>query len=189
MDLTKTSKFLSYVLRHKPHEIGLTLDENGWANVDTLIELANKTPQFDAQDGRFPDRTLTRAAIEQIVTENDKKRFAFSDDGLSIRASQGHSVKVDLGLSPTTPPEILYHGTATRFLPAIREAGLHSANRHDVHLSADVETADKVGRRHGVSVVLKIMTAKMLEKGHLFFLSANGVWLTKEVPAEHIIFP
>src|SRR6186713_1163201 len=123
-DLVHLSKFLSLVLRHKPEEIGLTLDPNGWAGVDDLIRLANAR-----------GRPLTRPLLEQIVAGNDKKRFAFSADGERIRASQGHSVEVDLALSPAAPPELLYHGTATRFLASIREGGLIKGKRQHVHLS------------------------------------------------------
>jgi putative RNA 2'-phosphotransferase len=177
-ELTKTSKFLSLVLRHKPEEIGLVLDANGWADVDELIRLVN-------QHGR----SLTRALLERVVAENDKKRFAFSEDGKRIRASQGHSVEIDLALTPREPPEFLFHGTATRFLDSIRATGLHSANRQHVHLSPDVETAKKVGQRHGKPAILTIRAGAMQSAGHAFYLSANGVWLTDNVPVEFIEFP
>lgn len=176
-DLVWMSKFLSLVLRHKPEEIGLTLDGNGWASVEELVSLAN-------QHGR----RLTRPLLEQVVAENDKKRFAFSEDGQRIRASQGHSVEVDLALPPVEPPEVLYHGTASRFVDSIKAAGLHSANRQHVHLSLDVTTAMKVGQRHGQPVVLVVRAGEMAAAGHTFFLSANGVWLTERVPVEFITF-
>jgi putative RNA 2'-phosphotransferase len=177
-DLVRVSKFLSLVLRHKPEEIGLTLDENGWANVEDLIRLANRR-----------GTRLTRPLLEQVVAENDKNRFALTEDGLRIRASQGHSVAVDLALPPVRPPEVLYHGTASRFIDSIRASGLHSANRRHVHLSFDVPTATKVGQRHGKPVVLVVRAGEMAAAGHTFFLSANGVWLTQKVPVEFIDFP
>jgi putative RNA 2'-phosphotransferase len=177
-DLTKTSKFLSLVLRHKPEEIGLVLDANGWAEVDELIRLVN-------QHGK----PLTRELLERVVVENDKKRFAFSEDGARIRASQGHSVEVDLALTPMAPPDILFHGTATRFLDSIRATGLHSANRQHVHLSADRETATKVGQRHGKPAILLIRAGAMHAASFEFYLSANDVWLTEKVPVTYIEFP
>jgi putative RNA 2'-phosphotransferase len=178
VNLVKMSKFLSLVLRHKPEEIGLTLDQNGWADVEELIRLAN-----------LRGTRLTSALLQQVVSENDKKRFALSDDGLRIRASQGHSVDIDLALSPAAPPEVLYHGTASRFIDSIRTSGLHSANRRHVHLSLDVPSATKVGQRHGKPVVLVVKAGAMAAAGHAFFLSANGVWLTEKVPVEFIDFP
>jgi putative RNA 2'-phosphotransferase len=178
VNFIKVSKFLSLVLRHKPEEIGLTLDENGWANIEELIQLAN-----------LRGTRLNRALLDQLVAENDKQRFALSEDGRRIRASQGHSIDIDLALAPAQPPELLYHGTASRFIESIRASGLHSANRHHVHLSLDVPTATKVGQRHGKPVVLTVRSGEMSEAGHSFFLSANGVWLTERVPAEFIDFP
>lgn len=175
-DLTKISKFLSLVLRHKPDEIGLTLDENGWANVDNLIRLANERG----------GRRLSRELIERVVAENDKKRFALSDDGLRIRANQGHSIEVDLALPAVEPPEFLYHGTATRFLDSIRASGLTSGNRQHVHLSVDTATATKVGQRHGKPHVLTIRAGEMHRSGMVFHCSDNGVWLTLSVPVEFI---
>lgn len=177
-DRVRTSKFLSLVLRHKPEEIGLTLDGNGWADVEDLIRLSNEH-----------GTRLTRSLLEQIVAENDKQRFALSEDGRRIRANQGHSVQVDLALPPSQPPGLLYHGTASRFVDSIRASGLHSANRQHVHLSPDVSTATKVGQRHGRPVVLVVRAGEMFTAGHTFFLSANGVWLTERVPLEFIRFP
>jgi len=177
-DLVKTSKFLSLVLRHKPEEIGLTLDENGWADVDELLRLVSAG-----------GRQLTRELLERVVAENDKKRFAFSDDGTCIRASQGHSIEIDLALTPSEPPELLYHGTASRFVDSIRETGLHSGDRQHVHLSLDAATATKVGQRHGKPVVLTIRARAMAAAGYQFFFSANGVWLTDRIPPEFIDFP
>ena len=174
-EILRMSKFLSLVLRHKPELIGLTLDQNGWASVEDLIRLANRH-----------GIRLTRPLLMQIVADNEKKRFALSDNGERIRASQGHSVKVDLGLPPALPPEILYHGTASQFLESILAGGLHSANRQHVHLSPDVATAMRVGQRHGSPVVLVIRSGEMAVAGHTFFVSANGVWLTDRVPQEFI---
>ncbi len=167
----KISKFLSLVLRHKPGTIGITLDREGWADIDELIRLAGKKGEH-----------LTREKIDEIVDHNDKKRFAVSNDGKRIRANQGHSIKVDLGLEELTPPEYLYHGTASRFMESILDEGLKPSGRQHVHLSADYETAVKVGRRHGSPVVLVIDTKLMHEDGYRFYRSANNVWLTDSVP-------
>ena len=177
-DLVPVSKFLSLVLRHKPDRIGLDLDEHGWADIDSLIERAN-------QQGR----TLTRAVIDEVVATNEKKRFAISDDGARIRANQGHSVAVDLELKAITPPEMLFHGTATRFLTSIREHGLRPGNRQHVHLSKDEATARTVGARHGEPVILRVRAAAMHDDGHRFFLSDNDVWLTGSVPSAFVVFP
>lgn len=175
--LESTSKFLSYVLRHQPDAIGLTLDGEGWAELSELIRLANA-------DGR----TLTLELIKEVVATNDKKRFAFSDDGSRIRASQGHSVAIELGLTPVAPPNVLYHGTATRFLDSIKQKGLIAGSRRHVHLSAELATAVDVGRRHGKPAVLTVRSAEMHGSGNEFFLSDNGVWLTASVPVEYLIF-
>ncbi|SRR5690606_12915858 len=169
----KTSKFLSLVLRHKPEEIGLTLDSDGWAEVNELLQ---KT------DIRFED-------LNEIVSTNDKKRFAFSDDFKKIRANQGHSIDIDLNLVPTTPPKILFHGTAEKNIASILEKGLLKQDRNYVHLSADIDTAKKVGMRYGKPVILKISALKMHQNGYKFYLSKNGVWLTDFVPSEYIIYP
>jgi putative RNA 2'-phosphotransferase len=176
-DLVKLSKFLSLVLRHQPEKIGLKLDEAGWVAVSELMQACNA--------GGFP---ITRSLLEEVVQTNDKKRFAFSDDGLKIRASQGHSVEVELAYAPLAPPEILYHGTATRFLDSIKEQGLLKGQRHQVHLSADRETAVRVGARHGEPVVLVITSGQMHTEGFLFYLSENRVWLTDHVPPRYIKF-
>lgn len=127
--------------------------------------------------------------LEEVVAGNDKQRFAFSADGLQIRASQGHSVDVDLALPPTEPPSTLYHGTAERFVASIRTHGLRPGSRNHVHLSADDVTARKVGQRHGTPVVLEVRAQAMSAAGHTFYRSANGVWLTEGVPTEYIAFP
>lgn len=168
--LERTSKFLSFVLRHKPESIGLELDPNGWVPLDTLIEKAAAEMPLDGK------------LILEVVRTSDKQRFALSEDGASIRANQGHSVKVDLQLEPKDPPPVLFHGTATRFLDSIMGQGLRPGQRHHVHLSADRETAVAVGRRHGKPVVLRIAADVMRAQGFVFFLSENGVWLTEKVP-------
>lgn len=177
-DLVRISKFLSLVLRHKPDTIGLHLDENGWASVDELIQLSGKHGQ-----------AFNRSLLDQVVRDNDKQRFMFSPDGQLIRANQGHSLEIDLKLEPVQPPQQLFHGTALRFLPSIRETGLHSGQRQYVHLSADETTAVKVGQRHGKPVILIVLAMKMYDSGLQFYLSANGVWLTKHVPIDHLVFP
>ncbi|HBL29274.1 MAG TPA: RNA 2'-phosphotransferase [Acidobacteria bacterium] len=177
-DLVRLSKFLSLVLRHEPQRIGLSLDPQGWVAVDELLAAA-------AQAGT----PLTREELERVVVTNDKKRFAFSPDGSRIRASQGHSVEVELGLPPTVPPERLFHGTATRFVDSIRAEGLRAQSRQHVHLSPDEETAVKVGQRHGKPVVLAVRAAAMHGARHAFYLSDNGVWLTAAVPPGYLEFP
>jgi len=175
---TKTSKLLSLVLRHEPEHIGIQLDANGWVEVETLLTALNRH-----------GRPLSRPELEEIVETNEKKRFAFNEDGSRIRASQGHSVEVSLGYVPQDPPERLFHGTATRFIPSIRAEGLRKSGRHHVHLSADAETAHKVGQRHGKPAILIVQARAMQRAGHAFFLSDNGVWLTDHVPVEFIEFP
>jgi len=173
----KISKFLSLVLRHKPETIGLDLDENGWAETQVLLEkLANNNKKIDF-------RTL-----EEVVANNDKKRFAFNADKTKIRASQGHSIKVELGYAAVEPPEMLFHGTATRFLDSIQKQGLLKGNRHQVHLSKEIDTATNVGSRHGKVVVLKVKALEMHKAGFEFFVSENQVWLTDQVPVEYLEF-
>ena len=170
------SKFLSYVQRHRPDAIGIALDREGWADISALIASA-------VDKGKQLDREL----IQTVVTTSDKKRFAISEDGLRIRAVQGHSTQsVQINYIETVPPEFLYHGTATRFLEAIRKDGLLPGSRQYVHLSQDEQTAFAVGRRHGRPVVLKIKALLMHEQGLKFFRAENGVWLTNAVPVLHI---
>ena len=166
------SKFLSLVLRHEPERLGLALDPAGWVAVDELLAAISrqKTP-------------VTRERLDHIVAASEKKRFAFDETGTKIRASQGHSVEVELGYEPQVPPEILYHGTVEKFLPSIRTQGLIKGERHHVHLSADRPTAIKVGERRGKPVILTIKADEMHRAGHVFFRSANGVWLVDTVPA------
>ncbi|MGW0909227.1 RNA 2'-phosphotransferase [Streptomyces sp. NPDC002853] len=172
----KVSKYLSKHLRHQPERIGLTLDENGWAEIDDLVAAAA------AHGFRF-----TRAELEHVVAVNDKQRFAVEGD--RIRASQGHSVDVDLNLPPATPPAYLFHGTVVHNIAAIRAEGLRPMNRHAVHLSPDRETATRVGARRGRPVVLSVDTGAMHRDGHVFQVSANGVWLTAAVPPGYLRFP
>ena len=173
-DLVRVSKHLSKVLRHAPDSIGLSLDANGWADVDELL-------------ARSP-LCRDRATLEKIVATNDKQRFLLSADGARIRANQGHSVAVDVELTPQAPPAILYHGTAARTLPLIREGGLRPMRRLHVHLSADRETAERVGRRHGRPSVLEVDAEGMAAAGHAFFRSENGVWLCEAVPVAFLRF-
>ncbi|MEJ1198360.1 MULTISPECIES: RNA 2'-phosphotransferase [unclassified Streptomyces] len=169
----KVSKYLSKHLRHQPERIGLALDEAGWVEIDTLIAAAA------AHGFRF-----TREELDHVVATNDKRRFAI--EGTRIRASQGHTIDVDLALPAATPPPFLYHGTVARHLDAIRAEGLRPMNRHDVHLSPDRETATRVGARRGRPVVLSVDAAAMHRDGHVFHVSANGVWLTKSVPPRYV---
>jgi putative RNA 2'-phosphotransferase len=174
---TRISKFLSFVLRHRPDEIGVELDTQGWVAIDALLAAA----------GNHGTR-ITREELDDVVKNNNKQRFAISEDGTRIRASQGHSTDVELGYAPSSPPDILFHGTATRNLASIRAEGLLKGKRHHVHLSSDSATATQVGSRHGNPVVLIVRAGDMPAAGHEFFLSANGVWLTEHVPATFIDF-
>ena len=175
---TKISKLLSYLLRHKPDAVGLTLDDQGWADVDTLIDKINTSNQ---------GATLNRSRLQEVVLGNDKKRFTLSGDGQKIRAAQGHSIDIDLKLTSVEPPEFLYHGTATRFLDSILGEGLKPQQRQHVHLSKDTETATQVGKRYGKPVILTIKTRLMYEHGFTFYIAENGVWLTEKVPVQFII--
>ena len=177
-EIIRTSKFLSLVLRHEPERVGLKLGEAGWVGVDELLLAVNRNGV-----------ALTLEDLKHIVATSDKKRFAFSEDYRSIRASQGHSVEVDLQYLPQVPPEILYHGTATRFLDGIRKDGLQRMARHDVHLSAETKVTVQVGSRHGKPVLLTIRAGDMHRAGFEFRCSANGVWLVDHVPPQFIQFP
>jgi putative RNA 2'-phosphotransferase len=174
--LVKTSKFLSLVLRHRPELIGIKLDSSGWVPVAELLEAC-------AAYGE----ALTEEQLRFVVENNDKKRFALSDDGLMIRASQGHSVRVELGYEPAAPPETLYHGTVEMFWSFIERDGLVKGKRHHVHLSPDTATAAKVGGRRGKPIILEIKAGEMHRDGIEFFRSANGVWLTEQVPPAYIV--
>ena len=173
--MSRASRTLSRILRHTPGEAGLTLGPGGWVRVDDLLKGL-----------RSLGMRLTREDIERIVAENDKSRFTFSEDGQRIRAAQGHSVGVDLQLAPAVPPPVLYHGTARTSLQAILVEGLKPQRRQHVHLSRDLETATRVGTRHGKPVVLRVDTAALQAEGHPFWQADNGVWLTDQVPPHHL---
>jgi len=173
---TRASKFISLVLRHQPDSAGISLDPAGWTPVEDLLAGCARA-----------GRPLTREELDHIVTTNAKKRFEFSPDGTRIRASQGHSVEVELAYEPQVPPPQLYHGTATRFLDSIREKGLLKMQRHHVHLSAETKVTMEVGARHGKPVLLTIDAAAMHRQGHVFYRSTNGVWLVEHVPVEFIV--
>lgn len=171
----EVSKRLSFVLRHKPEAVGLSLEAGGWVAVEALLERLNAT-----------GKPVTRAILERVVETSDKQRFALTEDRQRIRANQGHSVAVDLHLSPVRPPGSLFHGTATRFLEAIEREGLKPGHRQHVHLSVNAEVAHSVGVRHGKPVVLVVDAEAMFQNGFKFFLSANGVWLTSHVPYTYL---
>ena len=173
--LVKTSKYLSKHLRHQPERLGLQLEEGGWVKVADLLRAC-------AAHGF----SISRADLDEVVAKNDKQRFSFDETGQRIRANQGHSVEVDLQLEPVEPPPVLYHGTAEPWVSAILRDGLLKMRRHHVHLSGDVETARRVGMRHGKPVILTIDTAAMRAAGILFYRSDNGVWLVDNVPAEYM---
>jgi len=173
------SKFLSLVLRHSPETIELKLDENGWADVDELILKCNK---------KGSQNQMTAELLDYVVKNNDKKRFTFNDDKTKIRASQGHSISVELDLNEAEPSEFLYHGTVEKFLESIKKEGLQKMSRQHVHLSKDRETAIKVGSRRGIAQILTIKSGEMHKDGFKFYLSENNVWLTDEVPVKYIDF-
>jgi putative RNA 2'-phosphotransferase len=175
VDVRRTSKRLSYVLRHRPDSLGLVLDAAGWVDVDDLLRAltANGSP-------------LTREQLARVVATNDKQRFAFDATGARIRASQGHSLPVDLGYAPARPPDVLFHGTPVRTVDVVLREGLRPQGRHAVHLSADVATAAAVGRRRGQATVLRVDAAAMAAAGAVFSRSANGVWLVDAVPPQHL---
>lgn len=175
-DYKKTSVFISLILRHKPETIGISLDEHGWAKTDELIEGINKTKGY----------SIDFDVLSEIVRTDGKQRYSFNEDKTKIRANQGHSVKVDVELKEAEPPEQLFHGTGERFVPAIRKEGLKPQSRLYVHLSKDKETAEKVGARHGKPHVFFVHSGKMYRAGYKFYLSENGVWLTKSVPPEFL---
>lgn len=172
--LDKLSVFISLVLRHKPDAAYITLDEHGWANVEELLNGINNT-------GRKIDMEI----LEKIVATDNKQRYSFNQDKSLIRANQGHSIPVDVELEEQEPPEFLYHGTAARFLDSIMNEGLKPMSRLYVHLSKDTETALKVGKRHGDPVILRIHSRDMYNDGYIFYLSENGVWLTKNVDVRY----
>ena len=168
-ELIRKSKFLSLILRHKPEEVNIELDKNGWTSVKNLL----------------PKIQCSMTDLNEVVEKNNKKRFEYNENKTMIRACQGHSVNVDLALPPSEPPPVLYHGTSTRFLQSIFKSGIIAKGRKLVHLSEDFDTAIQVGSRHGRSIVLVIMASDMVKDGHEFYLSNNNVWLTKEVPTKY----
>lgn len=174
----RISKFLSYVLRHHPETIDIRLDENGWADVDQLLERSG--------NHGFP---IDRATLLHIVDTNAKKRFAFNESADKIRANQGHSIEIELNLKPQQPPDILFHGTKKDAVEMIMETGLEKRSRNHVHLSQDMPTAVAVGQRHGKPFVFEVLASDMFKDDHVFFLSDNGVWLTDHVPAKYLRKP
>ena len=176
-ELVKRSRFLSLVLRHDPSAAGVVLDEEGWVNVEELLAGCASVK-----------KKMTREQLDEIVVTNNKRRFAFSNDGLKIRASQGHSVAVDLGMEAVVPPALLFHGTASHFVDAIKKEGIKKRSRQHVHLSLDEETANQVGSRHGEVVILTVNSEAMHADGLAIYCSENGVWLTDEIPVKYISF-
>jgi putative RNA 2'-phosphotransferase len=174
-EIIRVSKFLSLILRHEPERVGLKLDSAGWVGVNELLEAVNRNGV-----------SLTVDQLKHVVATNDKKRFALSEDSQRIGASQGHSFEADLQYERQTPPEFLYHGTPEHFLDSIRATGLNKGQRHHVHLSPDPQTAVKVGQRRGRPVVPTIRSGEMYRQGHVFYRSANGVWLVDRVPVDFI---
>lgn len=170
----KIGKFIALILRHKPETIGITLDEHGWADVNELIHGIQKSYEFDM------------ACLEEIVANDLKQRYSFNEDKTLIRANQGHSISVEVDLKKEMPPQFLYHGTAVKYESTIDEQGLNPKSRLYVHLSKDIDTAKNVGKRHGKPIVYKILAEKMYTSGYEFFLSQNGIWLTKHVPVEFL---
>ncbi len=175
MSDTELSRYISLILRHKPDAIGITLDEHGWADVFELIEGISKTRAIDME------------TLERIVAEDEKQRYSFNEDKTLIRANQGHSIPVDVELEELMPPEVLYHGTGEKYVESIKEQGLIPKSRLYVHLSADKETATKVGRRHGKPIIFQVNSKKMYDDGIKFFKSVNGVWLVKKVPVKYLV--
>lgn len=174
MGIKETSKFISLILRHKPEVIGIHLDEHGWANVDALIAGVAKTREFN------------REMLEEIVRTDNKQRYSFNEDKTLIRANQGHSVPVDVELDELEPPAELWHGTGEKYVNSIDKHGLIPKSRLYVHLSKDSETAVQVGKRHGKPVLYLVKAGEMYRDGYPFYLSKNGVWLTREVPAQYL---
>lgn len=175
---TRISKFLSLVLRHTPERIGITLDQAGWTPIDDLLKRS-----------AIAGICVSRDELQFVLRNCAKQRFAISEDGLRIRANQGHSQAVDLGYSPAVPPTVLYHGTHLGVMEVIRLEGLRKMARHHVHLSSDRATAMRVGQRRGRPLVLEVNSGQMATDGYMFFQSTNGVWLTDNVPQEYLKFP
>lgn len=174
MNLKQVSKYMSLILRHKPETIGITLDEHGWADVDELIKGISKTHTFSME------------ILEEIVKTDSKQRYSFNEDKTLIRANQGHSIQVDVELEEKEPPELLWHGTGEKYVASIDQQGLIPKSRLYVHLSKDEDTATKVGNRHGRPILYRVKAKQMYDDGYKFYLSVNGVWLTKEVPVKYL---
>lgn len=175
MDLNNISKYMSLILRHKPDVIGIELDEHGWANVNDLISGIEK----DNHGFNFE-------LLEEIVRSDSKQRYSFNDDKSFIRANQGHSINVDVELKEKEPPEYLYHGTGEKYVKSINQDGLIPKSRLYVHLSKDIKTAENVGKRHGKEIIYRINSGRMYRNGYKFYLSENGIWLTKEAPVKYL---
>jgi putative RNA 2'-phosphotransferase len=175
--ITQLSKFLSYILRHNPDAIGLELDPHGWAHIEALIEKA-----------KLEGKPLSRKKLQEIIDSSSKNRFTISDDGEYIRAGYGHSIDINLALSPQNPPKTLYHGTARKNVESIMKEGLHPGSRNYVHLSSDKDDAVSVGQRHGMPIVLSVQAQSMQDAGYRFYRSESeeGIWMVKEVPSEFI---
>lgn len=171
--LASISKYLSFILRHKPESIGLALDDFGWADIDSLI-------------AKTMDYQLTPEVINLVVQTNDKQRFVIDESGKKIRANQGHSIEIDLNLAASIPPRKLLHGTASRFYDAIQVEGLTKQKRHHVHLTECADVAESVGGRYGKPILLEIDTKEMVKEGYLFYKTANHVWLVSEVPSKFL---
>lgn len=171
---TKTSIYISLLLRHKPWLAGLTIDEHGWADTKELIGAVKK---------KYP---MNMEILEDIVKTDQKQRYSLNEDHTKIRANQGHSIPVDVELEELDPPEFLYHGTARKSVPSIQAEGLKHMKRLYVHLSSDYETAIKTGQRHGVPVVFLVHASEMRKDGYAFYLSKNHVWLAENVPAQYL---
>lgn len=174
MQPDRIGRYLSFILRHRPDAIGITLDRHGWADVRELLKGLSQT---------YP---MTLESLQYIVEHDDKKRYAFNPDKTKIRASHGHSIAVDVELKPATPPDCLYHGTAQKYLPVILREGLKPKSRLYVHLSETVESAEEVGWRHGKPAILVIQSCRMAEDGYPFYIAENGIWMTKEVPTRYV---
>lgn len=175
MNLTDISRYMSLILRHKPDAIGIVLDEHGWANVDELIAGIAKDNEFNMD------------ILEEIVKSDEKQRYSFNEDKTLIRANQGHSIPVDVELEENEPPELLWHGTGEKYVDSIEAQGLIPKSRLYVHLSKDEDTAVRVGKRHGKPVLYHVKAKQMHDDGYKFYLSVNGVWLTKEVPLKYLV--
>ena len=172
--LTSKSVFLSLILRHKPEVVGLTLDPNGWVNVNDLIEAV-----------KSHKKGFTLRELLDIVNRDEKGRYSIRNNGSFIRANQGHSA-IEIEFDSAVPPTVLYHGTAKNNIPSIMSMGLTKQSRHHVHLTSDYDTAVAVGRRHGSPIVLTIAAERMVADGTIFYLSENGVWLVGGVSPEYI---